>query len=122
MNFTAITLSATTVWVAWNEIPPIDQNGIITTYEVLYTPKNNFDGILSSKLINLTDNSGVLEELIPFVNYSISVRAYTTAGAGLWSEPATATTQQDRKFTNSHQDTDNIKLCYVYIAQVQESH
>jgi hypothetical protein len=37
----------------------------------------------------------VIENLAPFVNYTISVRAFTEAGAGAWSEPAAATTQQD---------------------------
>ena len=87
--------------MSWIEIPPIDQNGIIVAYEVLYIPEKNFSGILTMKTINITDsNIGVIENLVPFVNYTISVRAFTEAGAGVWSEPVTATTQQDCKNNN----------------------
>ena len=98
MNITAITLSARTIAVSWNEISPIDQNGLIVAYEVLYIPEKNFNGILSSQAINITDTIGVLENLVPFVNYNISVRGFTAAGAGVWSEPVIATTHQDRKY------------------------
>ena len=97
-NVTATTLSARTIAVSWIGIPPIDQNGIIVVYEVLYIPGKNFSGMLTWKTVNITDNAvGVLENLVPFVNCTISVRGFTEVGGGAWSEPATATTQQDSK-------------------------
>ena len=45
--------------------------------------------MLTWKTVNITDNAvGVLENLVPFVNYTISVRGFTEAGGGAWSEPA----------------------------------
>lgn len=98
INVTATTLSARAIAVSWIEIPPIDQNGIIVAHEVLYIPEKNFSGMLTWKTINITDNAvGVLENLVPFINYTISVRAFTEAGAGVWSDPVTAATKQDSK-------------------------
>lgn len=51
-------------------------------------------------MINITDSIGVLDDLVPFVNYTISVRAFTEAGAGVWSEPVTAATQEDSNNNN----------------------
>ena len=76
--------SPTSINVMWDEVPAIDQNGIITMYEVMYTPLNTFGGQISA---NTTSVSGselmvTLSYLQEFVNYSISVRAYTSAGQG----------------------------------------
>ena len=91
--------SPTTIAVMWGEVPPIDQNGVITMYEVMYTPLETFGGTLESnstivlepaRSVNLTG----LEE---YVNYSISVRAYTSVGAGPYNVAMTVLTLQDSK-------------------------
>ena len=76
--------SPTSVEVMWNEVPAIDQNGIITMYEVMYTPLNTFGGQISANTTNVSGSKLMvtLSYLQEFVNYSISVRAYTTAGQG----------------------------------------
>jgi exosortase/archaeosortase len=71
----------------WEEIPPIDRNGIITVYEVLYVPFETFDGAISANIINTTDLSYLLESLQEYVSYNISVRAYTRVGSGPYSVP-----------------------------------
>ena len=83
-NISAMSTSPTSITAMWDEVPAIDQNGIITVYEVMYTPVNTFGGKISS---NTTNVSGAelmvtLSYLQEFVNYSISVRAYTSAGQG----------------------------------------
>lgn len=75
-------LSSTEISVTWEEVPPIDQNGIILTYEVLVVPQVTFDGVLMEDTINVTNMSLLLDGLHPFVSYTISVRAYTIVGAG----------------------------------------
>ena len=95
-NVTAVSLSSTTINVTWEEVPPIDRNGIITTYEVLYEPLETFEQLLSSDIINTTDLFILLEDLHPFVSYNISVRAYTSVGSGPYSDVAVETTQEDR--------------------------
>ena len=93
-NVTAVSLSSTAIMVTWEEVPPIDRNGMITTYEVLYEPLETF-GQLSSTDINATDLSVILEGLHPFVGYNISVRAYTSVGNGPYSDMVVEITQQD---------------------------
>ena len=95
-NVTAVSLASTTINVTWEEVPPIDRNGIITTYEVLYEPLETFEQLLLSDIINTTDLFILLEDLHPFVSYNISVRAYTSVGNGPYSDVAVETTQEDR--------------------------
>ena len=85
--------------VTWDVVPPIDQNGVITMYEVLYEPVETFNG---SIMTNTTTVDGmtltaVLEGLEEYVNYTISVRAYTSAGEGPYSDGVTVLTLEDGK-------------------------
>ncbi len=63
----------------------MDQNGIITRYDVFYT--STFDFVDDSVVINngatLSINITGLEE---FVIYNVSVRAYTSVGPGPFSD------------------------------------
>ena len=95
-NVTAMSPSSTTINVTWEEVPPIDRNGMIITYEVLYEPLETFGQLLSSDIINTTDLFVLLEGLHPFVSYNVSVRAYTSVGSGPYSDVAVETTQEDR--------------------------
>ena len=88
--------SPTSIYVMWDEVPAIDQNGIITMYEVMYTPLNTFGGQISA---NTTSVSGselmvTLSYLQEFVNYNISVRAYTSVGPGRESDTIIELTPQ----------------------------
>ena len=76
--------SPTSTDVIWDEVPAIDQNGIITVYEVMYTPVNTFGGQISANTTNVSGSElmATLSYIQEFVNYSISVRAYTSAGQG----------------------------------------
>ena len=87
MNVISEVLSPTSISTFWEEIPPIDRNGIITVYEVLYVPFESFDGAISANIINTTDLSYSLESLQEHVRYNISVRAYTRIGSGPYSVP-----------------------------------
>ena len=92
-------VSSTIINVTWDIVPPIDQNGIITMYEVMYQPLETFNGIISTQTMNVsgTEMSVFLIELQEFVNYNISVRAYTSVGAGPYSDEVTVLTLQDGK-------------------------
>ncbi len=76
-----------------------DQNGIITMYEVQYEPLETFGGQIQTQTINVSAPmmSVTLRNLQEFVNYNISVRAYTSVGEGPYSVDMTAMTQQDGK-------------------------
>ena len=92
-----MTVSSTSIYVTWDIVPPIDQNGIITMYEVMYQPLETFNGNISTNTINLTNMSVLLTDLQEFVNYTISVRAYTSVGAGPYSDEVTVLTLEDGK-------------------------
>lgn len=91
-------LSSTSINVTWGEIPPIRRNGIITAYEVLYEPLETFGGFISSKSVNTTNTYFVLFGLQEYVDYNISVRAYTEVGPGPYSQGITNQTFQDCEF------------------------
>ena len=96
-NVTIGNMSSTGILIMWDIVPPIDQNGIITMYEVMYQPLETFNGNIATKTINLTNMSVLLADLQEFVNYTISVRAYTRKGAGPYSDEVTILTLEDGK-------------------------
>ena len=92
-------ISSTEIAVSWEEVPAISQNGLITMYEIQYEPLEPFDEQLSIETLNtsgpvLMMNLTGLEE---YVEYNISVRAYTSTGPGPYSDPLTARTLEDGK-------------------------
>ena len=96
-NVTAMVESSTTIRVTWEEVPAIDRNGEITEYEVQYEPLETFGGQIATSTVNTSMLSINLTELQEFVDYNISVRAYTSAGPGPYSDPVTEMTDTDCK-------------------------
>ena len=85
-NVLATALSSTEIEVSWEEVPYCDQNGVITMYEIKYKPLE-CDSII--EYVNTTGpvlmmNLTGLEE---YVEYNITVRAYTSEGPGPYSDP-----------------------------------
>ena len=72
--------------VTWDMVPPIDQNGVITMYQVLYTPLQTFGGAIGTENMTVTEQMATLTGLQEYVEYNISVRAYTSVGAGPYSD------------------------------------
>ena len=98
-NVMANAMSPTSIMVTWDVVPPIDQNGVITMYEVLYEPLETFNGAIMSNTNTAdgTTRTAVLEGLEEYVNYYISIRAYTSAGEGPYSERVIVFTLEDGK-------------------------
>ena len=92
---TAAANSSTTIVVMWHDVLPIDQNGIITKYEVMYTPSEDFGGDIGKRTTNVTELSVLLMDLEENVLYSISVEAYTSMGSGPKSDPISILTYED---------------------------
>ena len=110
--------SSTTIAVMWEEVPPIDQNGVITIYEVMYTPLETFGGTLESDTVNVSRSelSVNLTGLEEYVNYNISVRAYTSVGAGPYSVAMTVLTLQDSKcIVRTHCTLTMVSMLHRYI-------
>ena len=82
---TTITISSTEILVSWYDVPTIDQNGVIILYEVQYEPLVTFGGELVTMTMNTSNSSIVLERLQEYVEYNITVRAYTSVSPGPFS-------------------------------------
>ena len=83
--------------MCWDQVPAINRNGDITVYEVQYDPLETFDGQISTKTTNTSLMCTNLTGLEEYVEYNISVRAYTSAGPGPYSNPVTERTHTDSK-------------------------
>ena len=76
--------------MSWEEVPAIDQNGIIIMYEVQYEPLETFGDQIFTETINIMNASmlaTILTGLEEYVEYNITVRAYTSVGPGPYSDP-----------------------------------
>ena len=93
-------LSSTEILVTWERILPIDENGEIISYEVEYVPLETFDMEISTNTSNMTSLNITLTDLEEDVEYNISVRAFTSAGPGPYSDTVTNRTLEDRKRRN----------------------
>ena len=99
-NVMTMIISSTAIEVIWEEVPEINHNGIIIMYEVQYEPLETFDGQISTDTVNITNISILSTDLTgleEFVQYNISVRAYTSVGPGPYSDPVTVRTLEDGK-------------------------
>ena len=94
----ALNLSSTSIRVSWGMVPAIDQNGIITEYEVDYSQIEFMEiAMYNTTRVNSTTFSTVLTDLLEYVEYSVRVRAYTSTGNGSYSDIVLVTTNQDGK-------------------------
>ena len=92
----AITNSSTTILVTWDPVPEIDQNGIITQYEVEFN-QSIFSEISTSNLTttNAPQLMVELEGLEEYVDYTFRVRAFTSVGPGPFSVAVVDRTLED---------------------------
>ena len=100
--------SHTQITVIWAQPEEINRHGIITSYDVMYTPlldnctEEDFKGIPANctpKFVNgVTGENTTLNDLYIFVNYSIKVRARTAIGPGPWSSPIIILTDPHSEF------------------------
>ena len=100
VNVTAQVLSPTSIVVTWNEVPPINQNGEIIGYDLIYEPLETFSGAIELTRVNNLPASSpglTLHGLEEYVSYNISVSASTQVGPGPFSVPLTAVTDEAGK-------------------------
>ena len=74
--------------VTWN-IPTVP-NGIIIMYEIRYRESNSSGPY---NMTNTTNTQYSIGGLLPYTNYTIGVRAYTSVGSGEWSGDIFASTR-----------------------------
>ena len=111
-------LSSTEIGVSWEEVPAINQNGIITMYEVQYIPLEIFGGQISTTTVTVNVATTLLNltGLEEYVEYNISVRAYTSAGPGPYSDPVAERTLEDGEKLYSSSKYGLSCICYLYSA------
>ena len=98
-SVTAVNISSTAIQVSWNPVSAIDQNGVITQYEVEYNQTTFSEvSLYNTTTVNSTTLMVDLTGLEEYVVYSIQVRAYTSVGAGPYSHVVMETTQEDGLF------------------------
>ena len=97
----AVSISPSTIQVAWDEVPERDRNGIITMYEIQYWKSGN-QANRNNVTVGTDDLLHELEMLEDFQSYFIRVRAYTVVGAGPYSEPVTAQADQQGNCFTQH--------------------
>ena len=106
--------------VTWERVLAIDENGDIINYEVQFEPLE-FTESLTTSSVNITDTTDltvVLRALQEYVEYNISVRAYTIVGPGPYSDPVTQRTLEDRKLVHIMLDSRRL-LTFSYLIQDQ---
>ena len=89
--------SSTSIWVDWDIVPVVDQNGIILTYTVKYMALPD-ERPRSTVVIAPTTQANLIG-LAKYRNYSITVFAFTAKGDGNASEPIIVITDEDSKFS-----------------------
>ena len=97
-NVNAVNISSTAIRVTWEEVPAIDWNGIITQYEVEYN-QSTFSGVTMYNTTTVDSSTFMVDltGLEEYVEYSIRVRAYTSVGAGPYSDVVNVITSEDGK-------------------------
>ena len=99
LNVAIVNRTSTTQLVTW--LPPSMPNGVLTSYEVTYigdfsanpVPASFFQPL--SITVSAPNTSLVLQQLVPYSTYTISVRAFTSAGPGEYSEGIENRTEED---------------------------
>ena len=79
----------------WNEVPAVEQNGIITGYTITYKSQteNNNGNVQVNGFVRQTELTNQKE----YVSYNITVFASTVKGDGPASDPTVVRTDQDSK-------------------------
>ncbi len=101
LNVTVANKTSTTLLVTW--LPPAIPNGVLTNFELCYTGVYSVNPVPSSfhqlqcKNIPFPAAYCLLEDLVPYSNYTISVRAVTSAGPGNSSTEIKGITKEDGK-------------------------
>ena len=97
-NIMAVNISSTVIRVSWGLVPAIDQNGVITQYEVEFNQTTFSEvSMYNTTTVNSTTLMMDLTGLKEYVVYFIRVRAYTSVRAGPYSDAINVSTKEDSK-------------------------
>ena len=88
-------LSSTKIQVSWTEVEPINQNGVIIQYEIMYNSSFELEG---SVFTNGSTLMVIITGLEEDTDFNVSVRAYTSVGPGPFSVGVMKKTEEDGLF------------------------
>ena len=112
----AFAISESSIQIAWDEVPAIHRNGIITLYEVQYWQSGDES---DTTTVPVDPDEFVLDVdgLGDFLTYLIRVRASTAVGAGPYSSPAVEVApEQDGMYVHSdHINHTFWEATYIFI-------
>ena len=95
-NITVVT--ATTITITWQSLPPCDQNGVITSYTIAYKMGS---GSFIVIVVDAANRTVVISRLTPFTIYTIKMAASTSAGRGEFGQEVTVQTNESGKTHSS---------------------
>ena len=89
-------------------------------YEVLYVPLETFGGAIQGQMIDIpvTNMSVLLMDLEDYVDYFVSIRAYTSVGEGPYSQGMIIRTQENGKimiYTCTHAEQKIMRIFIMYV-------
>ena len=93
--------STTSVYVQWNLLPLIKQNGIIVNYNITLVP-TTITANQSTVVVSTSNLKITIENLVTHTNYSVTVVAFTRVGSGPPSIAVVVETPEDGKFIFIH--------------------
>ena len=89
-NIIATAVNSSTITLSWDEVVEGDRNGVITEYDVCV---EGAGGVCDSVVTVYAPNTQVrISGLTSETEYSLRIRAYTSAGAGPYSQQVFVTT------------------------------
>ena len=97
-NILVRVLTSTNIRVSWEEVSEVERHGVITEYEIMVEQLISFGERNSESIIVDSRNlSIILMDLEEYMEYNISVRAYTSVGPGPYSVGIVRRTLEDGK-------------------------
>ena len=96
VNLTVYSLNSTAIQAEWNAPELIDQNGVLTSYQVRY---NGLNLDTTERVLDLSINtlSVILTDLLPNVYYCVIIRVENGAGLSEFSSPNCTRTHEAGK-------------------------
>ena len=92
--FTVTAVTATSITVTWQPLPPCEQNGVITNYTIVYRMEGRTDMSFNEIIVDAPNLMDVVEPLTPYTNYSIKMAASTSVGQGGFGPNVTVQTNE----------------------------
>ena len=96
VNFTVYSISSTAIQTEWNAPELINQNGVLTSYQVKYygSVLDTVERVLD---ININKLSETLTGLLPNIYYCVMIRVANAVGFSEFSSPNCARTHEASK-------------------------